>query len=156
MPGAGKTSAGRIIARRLGRGFIDTDDLLERQNGKPLAELLRINGRDGFRKLEEAMLLALQARNSVIATGGSVVYSAPGMAALRQLGTIVFLDCPLDVLESRVGDHAARGMVIAPDQTLADLYRERKPLYQRYAEVVVWPVGEVEQVAEGVVEALRA
>lgn len=156
MPGAGKTAVGKVIAQRLGRDFIDTDDLLERHSGRPLAELLQTHGRNGFRALEEAMLLALQARNSVIATGGSVVYSEPGMAALRRLGVIVFLDCPLDVLEHRVGDHAARGMVIAPEQTLADLYREREPLYQRYAELVVWSVGEVEQVAEAVVEALRA
>lgn len=156
MPAAGKSAVGKRLAVRLGRPFIDTDDVIEQEHGKSLARLLRERGLDGFIALEQRTLIALDARDAVIATGGSVVYAEQGMQALRRHGRLVFLDCPLELLASRVGDPAARGMVIDPDQTLAQLYAERLPLYRRYADLTVSCEGDVEQVTAAVAAAVSA
>jgi shikimate kinase len=137
MPGAGKSTVGRLLAERLQRPFLDTDALIEASHGLRLPELIAQRGLGGFRQAEEAVLVGLSAQEAVIATGGSVVYSEVGMATLRRLGVVVFLHCPLAVLAARVGDPAARGMVIEPDQSFEALYRQRLPLYRRYADVEI-------------------
>jgi shikimate kinase len=137
MPGAGKSTVGRLLADRLQRPFLDTDTLIEARHGLRLSELIAQRGLGGFRQAEEAVLLGLSAQQAVIATGGSVVYSAAGMAALRRLGVVVFLHCPLAVLAARIGDPAARGMVIEPGQSFEALYRQRLPLYRQYADVEI-------------------
>ncbi|ABI56266.1 shikimate kinase [Alkalilimnicola ehrlichii MLHE-1] len=135
MPAAGKSTVGRRLAARLQRPFIDTDAVMEARCGQSLQALMAERGVEGFRAAEARVLCDLQpAEPAVIATGGSVVYAARGMAALRRLGTVVFLDCPVAVLAHRVGDPVARGMVIAAGQSLAALHRERLPLYRRYAD----------------------
>mgnify|MGYP001116934469 CR=1 FL=1 len=137
MPAAGKTTVGRLLAQALGLEFLDTDELIERVNGKKLHEIIAERGLAGFRATEEAALLGLDVKRTLIATGGSVIYSEPGMRALRRLGPVAFLNCPLPVLSRRVGDPTARGMVIAPGQSFAELYEERLPLYRRYADVEI-------------------
>jgi shikimate kinase len=137
MPGAGKSTVGVLLAKALARQFVDTDLLLQAAGGAPLHKLLADLGTAGFRALEERQILALTARDTVIATGGSVVYSAPAMAHLRTLGRLVYLELPLATLQQRLGDLRARGVVMAPGQTLAALYAERVPLYRQYAELTV-------------------
>lgn len=141
MPGAGKSTIGVLLAKALARQFVDTDLLLQGAAGAPLHELLARHGRDGFRALEERQILALTARATVIATGGSVVYSPAAMAHLRTLGPIVYLEVPLATLQQRLGDLRARGVVMAPGQTLAALHAERVPLYRQYAELTVPAAG---------------
>jgi shikimate kinase len=154
MPAAGKSVVGRLLAERLGRPLIDTDRVLEQRHGLPLSELLRRHGLDRFIELEEQALLALDVREAVIATGGSVIYGEQGMQALRAGGVLVFLDVPLETLERRVGDPAARGMVIEAGQSFADLYQERLPLYRRYADLTVAGEGDPQQVALAVAAAV--
>lgn len=154
MPASGKSTVGRLLAERLRRPFVDTDTVLEQRHGVPLADLLQTCGLDGFVAREEQVVLELDVRGAVIATGGSVVYGERGMAALREHGTVVLIDCPLQVLARRLGDPAARGMVIAPGQTLDELLQERLPLYRRYADITVGCDAEPEMVAEAVIEAL--
>lgn len=155
MPAAGKSTVGRLLAARLDRPFLDTDALIEASYGMRLSQLIAERGLEGFRQAEEATLMALEAQDAVIATGGSVVYSERGMAALRDLGLVVFLHCPLSVLAARVGDPAARGMVIEPGQSFAELYGQRLPLYRRHADVEVTcsdlpPQGVAERVLKAV------
>lgn len=137
MPGAGKSTVGVVLAKRLGLAFVDTDLLLQRSAGRRLQQILEQEGLPAFRNREEATLLGLQEQASVIATGGSVVYSAAGMAALAEQAHIVWLQLPLAELERRVGDLTSRGIVIESGASFASLFTERQPLYQRYAEQVI-------------------
>jgi shikimate kinase len=133
MPGVGKSTAGVLLAKATGRDFVDTDVWIQAHESATLPDLLARHGRAGFLALEERHVLALDARNAVIATGGSVVYGARAMAHLREHGRVVHLALPLAALEARLGSLAARGVVLAPGQTLAALYAERTPLYGRWA-----------------------
>lgn len=155
MPGAGKSTVGVVLAKRLGLDFVDTDLLLQRSSGCRLQQILATEGLSGFRTREEAVLLALQAPHSVIATGGSVIYGAAGMSALAAQSHLVWLRLPLAELERRVGDISRRGIVIEPGASFASLYAERQPLYQHYADLVVEVGGKtLEQVVTELVERL--
>lgn len=155
MLASGKSTVGRLLAERLRRPFVDTDAVLEQRHGMPLAELLQACGAAGFVAREEQAVLDLDVQGAVIATGGSVVYGGRAMSALREHGIVVLIDCSLPVLARRLGDPAARGMVIAPGQTLEELLQERLPLYRRYADITVGCDAEPEAVVEEVIEALR-
>lgn len=137
MPGAGKSTVGVVLAKRLGYDFLDTDVLIQARQGRRLQEIINGEGLDAFRQIEEAALLSLDCRRTVVATGGSAIYSEAGMAALQTHGTIVFLDLPLAELSRRVQDMDTRGMVIDPGENFADLFARRLPLYRRWAELMV-------------------
>lgn len=137
MPGAGKSTVGVLLAKRISRDFLDTDILIQAVQGRPLQEIVDTDGYMELRKIEEATLLGLSVRNHVIATGGSAAYSAAAMAHLRSTGTTVFLDVDITVLQSRVRDFATRGLAKRADQTFADLFAERLPLYRKYADITI-------------------
>jgi shikimate kinase len=138
MPGSGKSSVGRCLAAGIGLGFVDTDDLIQAGEGRSLNQILLDEGLSGFRRIEALYVadLSMDAPPMVIATGGSVVYSDHAMAHLKSACVIVFLDAKLDDLQRRLGDLLARGVVIAPEQGLADLFAERRPLYLKHAQFV--------------------
>jgi len=155
MPGAGKSTVGVVLAKRLGFDFLDTDVLIQARQGHRLQEIINADGLAAFRQIEEASLLSLSCRRTVIATGGSAVYSEAGMAALKRRGTLVFLDLPLAELQQRVRDMDTRGMVIDPGESFADLFTHRRPLYQRWAELTVDGRGKsVEDLAVAIVRQL--
>lgn len=137
MAGAGKSTVGVLLAKALSRTFIDTDLIIQAAEGRRLQDILDRDGIEAFRRLEEKHILALNAQGAVIATGGSVVYSARAMAHLKANGVAVYLHLPVDALERRVTNLDSRGIVMAPGQTFADLYRERQPLYEKYADLTV-------------------
>ncbi len=135
MPGAGKSTVGVILAKRLGFDFVDTDLLIQSRTGLRLQEVIDTQGLPRFREIEEQTLIDLDAQNSVIATGGSVIYCPKGMAALATKGMFVYLQVPLIDLEQRLADMGQRGLVMHKGQTLAHLYQQRTPLYQKYAQL---------------------
>lgn len=137
MPGAGKSTVGVLLAKRLGYHFVDSDLLLQAGERRRLQEIITADGLPAFMALEEQVLCGLDGSRTVFATGGSAVYSARAMLHLRALGRIVHIDLPADVLERRVMDMDARGVVIDPGETFADLYRRRTPLYQQYADFTI-------------------
>jgi shikimate kinase len=137
MPGAGKSTVGVLLAKRLGYQFIDTDLLLQTRHHCRLQEIIAREGLAAFKQIEEDVLCSLATSHSVVATGGSAVYSERAMAHLMQLGQLVFIDIPLDELLTRVNDMDSRGLVIGPEETYQHLYFERQPLYKKYAEVSV-------------------
>lgn len=137
MPGAGKSTAGVLLAKRLSRDFVDTDVMIQAAEGRRLQEIIDTDGLDVFRRLEERQTLSLNCRGHVIATGGSAVYSRRAMEHLAEAGTIVHLELPLDALRKRLTDLDSRGVVMAPGETLGQLYEERMPLYRRWADVTV-------------------
>jgi shikimate kinase len=134
MPGAGKSTIGVVLAKRLGLRFLDTDVEIQARQGRRLQDLIDGEGLAAFREIEEQALLSLEVSDAVIATGGSAVYSEKGMASLKRRGTTVFLDLPFEVLIDRVKDMDTRGMVIDPGESFAELYRKRLPLYRRWAD----------------------
>ncbi len=137
MPGAGKSTVGVLLAKRLGYHFVDSDLLLQAGEHRRLQEIIGAEGLSAFMAIEEAVLCGLTGSRTVFATGGSAVYSERAMLHLRSLGRIVYLDLPAEVLERRVRDMDARGVVIDPGETFADLYRRRVPLYQQYADLTI-------------------
>lgn len=137
MPGAGKSTVGVLLAKRLAYGFVDTDVALQTGEGRSLQEIIDNDGIEVFRGIEERYVAALSCSRTVIATGGSVVYSTPAISALQASGVVVFLDVPLAVLAARLGDMTKRGLVRRPGQSLEELYAERRPLYRQAADLVV-------------------
>jgi shikimate kinase len=137
MPGAGKSTVGVLLAKRLGYNFVDTDLLLQSQQQCRLQQIIAREGLENFKAIEEQVLIELSTTHSVVATGGSAVYSERAMARLRKLGQLVFIDIPLDELLVRVSDMDNRGLVIGPNETYENLYKERLPLYKKYAEVTI-------------------
>jgi len=135
MPGAGKSTLGVILAKALSLPFLDTDIHIQTEEGKPLQEIIRELGMDGFKRLEERHICSLQCRGHVIATGGSAVYSHMAMDHLRSRGIIIYLDLSLDLLARRILDMDARGIVRGPGQNLDVLFQERKPLYEKYSDI---------------------
>ncbi|MDI9498121.1 MAG: shikimate kinase [Bacillota bacterium] len=142
MPGSGKSSLGRRLARQIGFGFIDSDTVLAAREGQTVAQLLAACSTGDFIERESAAVRSIRVRRSIIATGGSVVYCPRAMAHLARLGTIVYLDVPLGILRQRVGDLAERGVVSRTGGGLGEIFAERTPLYRRWADFT-WRVPRV-------------
>lgn len=137
MPGAGKSTVGVLLAKRTSRSFVDTDVYIQACESRRLQDILDEAGRGAFVALEETHVLALNCRRYVIATGGSVIYSEKAMDHLRRNSVTVLLDLPCETLERRIANLDSRGIVMQKGQTVCQLYRERKPLYERWADVTV-------------------
>ena len=137
MPGSGKSTVGVILAKLTSRNFVDTDVLIQVSQGRPLQDIVDITGHMSLRKVEETVLLSLNCRNHVIATGGSAAYSHAAMKHLKSDGVIVFLNVDLTTLASRVRDFNTRGLAKRPDQSFADLFEERFMLYTKHADITV-------------------
>ena len=137
MPGAGKSTLGVLLAKALGMEFVDTDLLIQRRQGQKLQEILDREGMETFLRVEEETILSLRVRVSVVATGGSVVYSPRAMAALGSTGTLVYLQVPAAELKRRLTNITTRGVAMRPGCTLEDVLAERLPLYRQYGQVTV-------------------
>lgn len=135
MPGAGKSTLGVLLAKELSRSFLDTDIYIQSRENSALQSIIENHGVEHFLRVEEAHILSLSLSRHVIATGGSVVYSPKAMAHLKSRGIAVLLDLSLPLLVERIQDMDSRGIAMAPGQDLDVLYRERKPLYDRYADI---------------------
>lgn len=156
MPGVGKSTVGVILAKVLGYQFLDSDLEIQRREGMLLCEIIEKKGADGFLAVENRVNASLDVHRTVIATGGSVVYGKEAMEHLASIGTIVYLKVSYDILQKRLHDIKGRGVVTKEGQTLADLYKERTPLYEHYADVVVCEDGKnIEQTLEMTMEALK-
>lgn len=137
MPGVGKSTAGVILAKILGYKFIDSDLLIQEHTGLLLKEIIAKYGDEGFLKIENDINKNIETFHSVIATGGSVVYSSEAMEHLKSIGTVIYLKLPYDLLSTRLSNLTARGVVLKPDQSLMDLYKERTILYEKYADFTI-------------------
>lgn len=138
MPSSGKSSVGRRLSERLLRPFLDGDDLIRAREGMPLAEIISRRGTEGFLRIEEEALLSIRDPSAIVAPGGSAVYSPRAMEHLRSLGTVVYLRLSEEEMERRIPDFTARGVVMRGKiETPRDLYREREPLYRKYADLTI-------------------
>lgn len=139
MPGAGKSTLGIVLAKILNKNYLDADIVIQNQCDKTLQKIIDAMGPEGFIQVENAVLCDLSVENSVIATGGSAVYSDEAMKHLASIGTVVYLEISYDSLVHRLSDLQERGVVLKGGigMSLRDLYDERKPLYERYADITV-------------------
>lgn len=139
MPGAGKSTLGVVLAKIMNKGFIDCDLVIQGEAGKTLQDIIDEVGAEAFIEFEGQVLSRIEASNSIIATGGSAVYSHEAMEHLAKLGPIVYLEISYESLVSRLGDLHERGVVLkgGTAMSLRELYEERRPLYKACADVVV-------------------
>lgn len=137
MPGSGKSTVGVILAKLTSMNFVDTDILIQTSKGRSLQNIVDTDGHMALREIEEEILLDLDCRDQVIATGGSAVYSPAAMEHLRSISLIVFLNVDLATLKSRILNYETRGLAKRRDQTLEDLFNERFSLYTQYADVII-------------------
>lgn len=137
MPGSGKSTVGKLVAKKLGIPFCDTDDLIISSTGEKLQDTLDKRGREGFLDKERRTLLALNPESPmVISTGGSAVLHEDAMNHLKELGTIVFLDADLPLIRKRLWNVDTRGIVFSgEDEDVLGVYREREPLYYKYSDI---------------------
>jgi len=137
MPGAGKSTVGVILAKVLGFRFIDSDLLIQEQEGCLLKDIIDRNSQEGLITVENQVNRDIITSNTVIATGGSVVYCTEAMEHLREIGTVVYIKLSCETIDNRLENIRQRGVVFQDGQTLEDLYKERCPLYERYAHIVI-------------------
>ena len=134
MPSCGKSTMGVLIAKNLGLKFLDSDLLIQEREGKLLHELIKERGNEEFIKIENDANMSIDVQNTVVSTGGSVVYCEGAMKHLSDIGKIVYIKISYETLAARLGDYVHRGVVMPEGYTLLDMYRERAALYEKYAE----------------------
>ena len=137
MPGVGKTTIAKRLAANSGLRFLDTDRVIESIEKRPLSDIIAAEGVEGFLAIENRICASLVAEGSIISTGGSVVSGRDAMEHLAKLGTVVYLKLNYASLCGRLHDLEARGVVLKEGQTLRDLYNERVPLYEQYADIII-------------------
>ena len=148
MPSSGKSTLGKIIAKKFGLNFVDTDHLIEQHAGSSLQHIVNARGLKNFRRIEAQVVSGLELENHVISTGGSVIYSDRAMAQLAQSGCIVYLRLSLPTMMRRLHNVGSRGLAKLPGDSLHKLYFERQPLYAPWAERTLdnnWPLSAARQ-----------
>ena len=160
MPSSGKSTVGVLLAKRLGFSFVDVDIVIQEKEGRLLKEIIADEGMDGFLKVEETINAGLDVKMSVIAPGGSVIYGEKAMKHLKEISEVVYLKMSYEEMEKRIGNVVDRGVALKPGFTLRDLYNERVPYYERYADIVIdeegktpgQTVDELRGIIEGIID----
>ncbi|MFN2436460.1 MAG: shikimate kinase [Desulfotignum sp.] len=137
MPAVGKSTVGVLLAKKMGFDFMDTDILIQAKEDQTLARIIACHGLGQFLEIEKQHLLNIECARHVIATGGSVIYKSEAMYHLADISMVVYLAIDLDVLKTRLSDVITRGVAISPGKSIDDLYLERIPLYEKYADLTV-------------------
>lgn len=141
MPTCGKSTVGVVLAKMLGMNFVDSDILIQNEYNSKLSDLIKRYGTDGFIDIESKVIQNINLTNTVIATGGSAVYSNRAIMHLKDISKVVYLKVPLESIKKRMNNMRTRGVVIEDGKTLDDLFLERKSLYEKYADFVVDETG---------------
>ena len=137
MPGAGKSTVGVVLAKVAGLRFVDSDLVIQETTGKLLHELITEHGMEGFLEIENKINAELDINKAVIATGGSVIYGEEAMKHLKEIGLVVYLKLSLESIADRLGDLKQRGVALKDGWSLKELYEERVPLYEKYADLII-------------------
>ena len=137
MPASGKSTVGVILAKILGYSFVDADIVIQKKEGRKLAEIIETEGIDGFIDIENKVNSEIEVEKTVVSTGGSAVYGKEAMDHYKNIGKVVYLKVSMDVLTKRLKNAKQRGVVMREGQSLVSLYNERVPLYEKYADVVI-------------------
>jgi shikimate kinase len=156
MPTSGKSTVGVILAKILGMDFIDTDIVIQQREGARLEHIIEERGVEGFLHIEEQVLLGITAENSVIATGGSAVYSKAAMEHLAENSIIVYLKVDKEELKKRLKDEKERGVVLKPGENMDKMFDVRSKLYGTYSDITIYEDGfSIEDTVRAIKEAIR-
>lgn len=156
MPAVGKSTVGVVVAKRLGKRFVDVDLVIQEQEKKLLREIIADVGEGGFLKIENRVNAGIEAENSVISPGGSVVYCEEAMRHYKEIGTVVYLKASYQTIKRRIRNPKKRGVVLREGQTLRNLYNERVPYFEKYADITVCEDGcRIEETIENVLNAVE-
>ena len=156
MPGSGKSTVGVVLAKTLGYDFLDSDLVIQKKTGKRLSSSIEELGIEGFIELEDQVNSGINVENTVIATGGSAVYGDNAMKHFKDISMVIYLKLPYESIRKRLGDLNKRGVVIREGSTLEDLYKERVPLYEKYADMIVECEGkELREIVEEIGERVK-
>lgn len=156
MPGAGKSTVGVILAKVLGMNFIDSDLLIQKREGMLLKDIIEKKGLEEYLAIENKVNRNISAYNTVIATGGSVIYCSEAMEHFCDTARVVYIRLSYNTIKKRLGDIKQRGVVLREGQTLLDLYCERCPLYEKYAHIIIDAEGlSIEGVMERIVKEVK-
>lgn len=137
MPGAGKSTVGVVLAKAIGYKFIDTDLVIQEDQGMVLQDIIEKYGTSGFNTIENSVISSIHTDKSVIATGGSAVYGKEAMQNLKSAGKVLYLELPYNDIKMRLGNLEKRGVSMEKGQTLEELYNKRVPLYEKYADKII-------------------
>ena len=137
MPGAGKSTIGVLLAKTMLMSFTDTDLLIQKKYSSSLCDIISSKGIDEFLKIENGVICEEDFENSIVATGGSAVYGENAMKNLKKNGVVVYLKVNADELEKRICNIHTRGIAMKEGTTIRELYSERAPLYEKYADITV-------------------
>lgn len=138
MPSSGKSTVGVVLAKALGMKFIDTDLIIQEREGELLQNIINSKGLDYFKRAEEEAILSLHlSEKTIISTGGSAIYSEKAMAHLKQSGKVFYLKLSYNSIVQRINNLDTRGVAIEKGQSLNELYDERTPLYEKFADVII-------------------
>lgn len=137
MPGAGKSTVGVVLAKAIGYKFIDTDLVIQEDQGMVLQDIIEKYGTSGFNTIENSVISSIHTDKSVIATGGSAVYGKEAMQNLKSAGKVLYLELPYNDIKRRLGNLEKRGVSMEKGQTLETLYNERIPLYKKYSDLTI-------------------
>ena len=137
MPGCGKSTVGVVLAKAMGYRFLDSDLVIQEKEGRLLCDIIEQEGLENFEKIENRINASITVSRTVIATGGSVIYGKEAMRHFKGIGAVVYIQLPCEEIEHRLGDLTQRGVAIKQGQTLRELYDERVPLYEKYADIIV-------------------
>ncbi|MBE6632482.1 MAG: shikimate kinase [Ruminococcaceae bacterium] len=156
MPGAGKSTLGVLLAKALGYSFVDTDIVIQQREKRLLQDIIDNDGIETFLEKEEAAILSVVTEGTVIATGGSAVYSEKAMSALKENSTVVYIDVDYHELKHRLTDISTRGIVLKDKISFYDVYLERTPIYEKYSDITVYCSGKsVEKCVNEIIQKLK-
>lgn len=155
MPGCGKTSIGKLIAEKLSINFIDTDDIIEKNQQKTISEIFSQFGEEKFRQYEtEALKQAIKEKNTVISTGGGIVVKKENINILRDLENVIFIDREIkDILETLDSD--SRPLLKGAEEKIYKLYSERYEKYKEAAKIIIKNNKQIEDVCKTIIEEIK-
>ena len=154
MAGAGKTTVGKALSSHIGYKFLDTDKIIENLYGKS-KDIIDSEGQDRFRAIEEEVLLSTKFNETLLATGGSAVFSHLAMKFIGEKSYVIYLEVNFETILDRVSDFKERGFIKDPNQTVEDAYKKREILYKRYSDHTVTNNRDIEDCVQKILTKLK-
>ena len=154
MPGAGKTTIAKLLATKLNLEFIDSDHLIEKRNNQSIQNILDSEGHAELRLKEEEVILSCSLDNTILATGGSAVYSDKAMSYLYNNSIVFYLDIPISLVMQRVGDYSNRGFAEPNGKSPQDVFNQRTVLYKKWCHLMIDGACDADIVAQNIIKAV--